>query len=229
VIEKPCKILFSIFLAALFSAWIDPYRDEVSRGNGEFHNKNYEQAKKHYDSAEKYIPNDGEKGSLAFNKGNADYMAGNYDSAIANFKKALQSDDREVQKKAFFNLGNTYMKMENNREAVNSFINALKIDPGYEKAKKNIEYLLSDKKDQKGDDKNDKDKKGQDGKDKKDKNDKDKDKDKDSKRDNKDAGEGSEGKMNQEQIRNLLESMKNRPVRRKKGEGGERFYLEKNW
>lgn len=117
----------------------------MSKGNSEFHNKNYEQSKNHYNSAEKHAPTEEGKNNLAFNRGDADYMAGNYEGAIANYKKALQSGDRDVQKKAFFNLGNTYMKMENNREAVNSFINALKLDPSYDKAKKNLEYLLADK------------------------------------------------------------------------------------
>ena len=110
---KLIKILIVPMIALVFSAWLDPYRDEVSDGNSQYHNKKYDKSKRHYESAEKYAPGNEDRKNLSFNKGDADYMLGNYDSAIANYRRALQSEDKDVQKKAFFNLGNTYLKMKN--------------------------------------------------------------------------------------------------------------------
>lgn len=229
------KFFFIFFVIAVSSGWLDPYRDEVSRGNKEYHDKKYIDAKKHYNNAENHAPGEEDKKNLSFNKGNADYMAEEYKSALDYYRKSLQSEDSEVQKKAFFNIGNTYMKLKKNKEAIQSFINALKIDPKYENAKKNIEYILSNKKkmDHKDKNKDNKDKKNQ--KDKNDKNSKDKKKNKDDKKSEKDKNKENQSekrtakKMNREQIKKLLESMKKKPVGIRKGKNNKRGSLEKYW
>ena len=231
--SKNKKILKSLFIlmAALSSiAWLDPYKDEVSRGNSRFHEKKYKEAGKHYKNAGKYAPGEKEKKKLSFNKGDSQYMSENYESAISNYRKSIQSEDREVQKKAFFNLGNTYMKMKKYREAVDSFVNALKIDPDYERAKKNIEYILQNKKDKQDKDKNKKkNKDNKDSKDKKNKSDENKKNDRDKQNNKQKKNSKTAGKMNREQIKNILKSMKEKPVRRKKGNREGRRSLEKYW
>ncbi len=215
-----------LMLCLLCGAWLDPFRDEVKQGNEEFGNKKYNAAKTHYHRAEKYAPGEEAKKKLAFNTGDADYMSELHDDAIAGFEQALKSDDKDVQKKAFFNIGNALVKQGKYDEAVQSYINALNIDPGYEKAKKNIEYLLMKK---------DKDKEKQDGKDGRGKDDRDgkgnKDKEGGKQQDRKNSRAGKEGAsgLNRAQVRNLLDSMKQSPVRRYKGKGDERRNLEKPW
>jgi Ca-activated chloride channel family protein len=206
-------------LALLFVAWLDPYRDEVSRGNARFHDKKYSEAKEHYRRAEQYAPSHQDRDRLSFNRGDVDYMTEDYDSALASFQKSLQSGDKEVQKKAFFNMGNIYVKQKKYREAVNAYMNALKIDPGYENAKKNMEYLLmapkQDEQKQQGDD----NKKGDSGEQRQ-----------SEARD--DAGENRDRarqRVDREQLKNILEQMQSRPVQRKKGTGDDRQFLEKNW
>ena len=223
-ISKNKRILKSLFIlwAALSSiAWLDPYKDEVSRGNSRFHEKKYDEAGKHYKNAGKYAPGEKDKKKLSFNKGDSQYMSEKYESAISNYRKSIQSEDREVQKMAFFNLGNTYMKMKKYREAVDSFVNALKIDPNYEKAKKNIEYILQNKKDKQD--------KNKDSKDKKNKSDENKKNDRDKQNNKQKKSSKTAGKMNREQIKNILKSMKEKPVRRKKGNREGRRSLEKYW
>jgi len=228
--NRKIKYIHVAILSLACVAWLDPFRDEVSRGNSEFHRQKYDRAREHYRKAGKHAPSEKERMKLSFNRGDADYMSGDLNSAIAGYQRAVQSEDRDVQKKAFFNMGNAYLKMERYDEAVQSYINALKIDPGYERAKKNIEYILKNRKDDKKDRKNDSGDKGQ----KKKSDDK---KDKQQERDrNRDSGSGKEreknrpsGKMSREQIRNILESMKQKPVRRKKGSANERIDIEKYW
>jgi len=215
------KMLLLFLGAVSLLSWMDPYRDEVSKGNELYHGKKFSDAQKHYKNADQYAPTEKDKKKLSFNRANADYMTENYEGAIAGYRRSLQSEDKDVQKKAFLNLGNTYLKLGKNREAAEAYINALKIDPQYEKAKKNIEYMLK-RKQKKKDDKNSKDNnKGN-------KNQSDKSK----KSGNKEKGKkdkAAQGKMNREQIRSLLESMKKKPVRRQKGKQNEKRYLEKYW
>ncbi|HOO73357.1 MAG TPA: VWA domain-containing protein [Spirochaetota bacterium] len=219
------RMLALVLASFFFVAWLDPYRDEVSRGNARFHDKKYSDAKDHYRRAEEYAPSARDKDKLSFNRADADYMMEDYDSAIASFQKALQSGDREVQKKAFFNMGNIYVKQKKYREAVNSYMNALKIDPEYEKAKKNIEYLL---KEQKKDENNNKDgDKNQQNSDQDDKNSKRRDRNNDRKK--QDRQEQARQQLSREQLKNILKEMQNKPVQRKKGTSDDRQFLDKNW
>lgn len=229
------RLFLILILVTVNAAWLDPFRDSVSEGNSQFQQKKYLEAKKHYNKADKYAPGEKDKQRLAFNKGDADYMAGDYDAAIAGYKKAIQSGDPEVQKKAFYNLGNTYMQKKKYKEAFNSYMNALKIDPNYAPAKRNIEYMLmNQKKKQQKDDKKDKDgkqgnkdqKQNQDDKDKKNKQ---KNKDKQNQNQQNRNKKQQKQRMNRQQLENLLKSMKKKPVRRQKGSGNDNKNLEKDW
>lgn len=218
----------SVTLAALLSiAWLDPFKDAVSSGNDEYDMKKYNNAKRYYEKAEKYAPGESDRKKLSFNTGDADYMLESFDNALTGFQEAVQSGDREVQKKAFFNAGNAYLKMGKYREAINSYINALKIDPGYEPAKKNIEYVLKKMSEQ------DKDKKDKDGNNKDNKKDQDKKKDpgsnKDQKRSQSRDPRRGQNQMSREQVQNILRALQKSQVRREQGPGDERRHLEKNW
>lgn len=220
-----------IICAFLSISWLDPYRDAVSSGNEEFNQKKYNNARRYYDKAERYAPGEDDKKRLAFNRADADFMIEDNDNALTGYQRATQSDDRDVQKKAFFNIGNVYLKQKNYREAINAYMNALKIDPGYDRAKKNIEYVLKhmnkdnkdnkDKKDNK-DNKQDKDRSGQNKQDKKNQN-----KNQDGRQgDNKNRTENA---MSRDQVKNILRSLQQSPVRRQKGSGDGKRKLEKYW
>lgn len=211
------KIMLILVSLTLFTAWIDPFSDNVSKGNKEYNDGKFSEAMNSYKEAEKYAPDDSKKNMLDFNKGNADFRMNNLESAIGRYRNSMNSGDPEVQKKAFYNTGTSYMKMGKKREAAESFIKALQVDPSYEKAKKNLEYLLKDKPQDKQQNSGD----NQSG----------------DKKDRKNAGSGKgsgrddkgNDKKSGSQVRNMLESMKNKPVRRQKGNGDGKRYLEKYW
>lgn len=208
------KIFIIIITALIFTAWIDPFKDAVENGNRSYEKNDSKKALEYYKEAEKHAPDEKQKMMLDFNKGDAHYQLGSYDIAADKFKSSIASGNPDLQKKALFNTGNSYLKQKKYKEAADSFIKALEIDPNYEKAKKNLEYLLKEQKnkDQNGND--DKNVSGDQG------NSKDK-KDNESK--------NNEKKMSDIQARNLLESMKNKPVRKQKGKGDGKKYLEKYW
>lgn len=212
---------YSIILLAvlIFSGWIDPFKDSVEKGNSYYHNKDYKKSLEQYKEAEKHIPDEKQNSLLDFNRGDAHYQLGNYDIALDKFKSSTSSGNPDIQKKALFNMGNSYLKQKKYKEAAESYIKALEIDPDYDRAKKNLEYLLKEQKnkDQSGDGNSN----SQNGKD--DKN------DKESKDGNDRKSADNENRMNNIQAKNLLESMKNKPVRKQKGKGEGRKFLEKYW
>jgi len=212
----------------LFISWIDPYRDEVREGNRRFDGGDYSGAEDRYRVAERYAPRERDRDRLRFNHGDARYMQGDYDGALDHFRGALRSGDRETQKKALFNAGNAYMKKGDFRAAAGAYMDALKIDPEYAPAKKNLEYMLRmsrkerNRRNTAG---------GRDG---------------DEKAGRGPGSEGGDGRggerksddgiskktggrISAEQARSLLESMRNKPVRRERGTGDGRRELEKQW
>jgi Ca-activated chloride channel homolog len=226
-IHKTLVHLLILSGCLLSAAWIDPYRDEVDRGNEAFADKKYNAARVFYRRAEKYAPGEEDKKRLMFNIGDADYMSEQHDEAIAGFEQALKSEDRDVQKKAFFNIGNAFVKQGKYREAVQNYINALKIDPGYDRAKKNLEYLLAKQKQDREKQKQGGDKggRGKEGKDTQ----QGKDKDKQNQRQKDRARQGQGSGMNKAQVKNLLDTMKQNPVRRYKGRSNDSRQLDKPW
>ena len=94
------RTFFLIVITIFAVSWLDPYRDEVSKGNRKFHDRKYSDAGKHYSDAEKYAPDKSEKKKLKFNKGNVNYMTEDFDNAIYNYNRAIRSGDKDIQKKA---------------------------------------------------------------------------------------------------------------------------------
>jgi len=208
------KVLIFLISLSVFTAWIDPFNDKVSKGNKNYNDKKFSEAMGSYKEAEKYAPDEKKKNMLEFNKGNADYKMNNYESALGKYRNSMNSGDPEVQKKAFYNAGTTYMKMGKKKEAAESFIKALQIDPSYEKAKRNLEYLLKEKPQDKQQQSNDNNSNGN--------------QQQNSGQKENEQNKGDE-KKNSAQVKNMLESMKNKPVRRQKGNGDGKKFLEKYW
>ncbi|OHD71376.1 MAG: hypothetical protein A2W19_10245 [Spirochaetes bacterium RBG_16_49_21] len=229
--DIPFMYMIGVFILSLqFIAWLDPYRDAVIRGNEEYGEQRYNDAKQYYRKAHEYVPGDNDLKRLSFNEGDADYMLRDYDNAVLSFQQAVQSDDRDVQKKAFFNIGNTYLKQGNYREAFQAYLNSLKIDPHYAKAKKNIEYLLkhaNDQRNQKNDENKGGNKNNKQNKNKSPQNDKRSDRPNSMDREGRTLNNSSG--MNHEQIKNILRSLQKNPVHRRKGDADQRRKLDKFW
>jgi tetratricopeptide (TPR) repeat protein len=211
-----------IIASTLFlCSWLDPYKDEVKRGNKELKDRNISEAKQHYKNAERYAPSRDDLKNIEFNKAVADFVSGDIAAAIDGYRNALRSEDRDVQKKALYNLGNVYYKAGRKKEAAQAYMNALKIDPNYDKAQKNLEYifLYNEKEDQNKNDDFDSKKGGNDN-----------DKNRQNKKKQNKNGEDAPGKrLDMQQVRNILEFMKNSKVRQEKGNRNASRSLEKYW
>ena len=91
---------------------------------------------------------------LQYNYGASSYKNNMFGDAIEAFTHALKSDDLELQKKAYFNLGNSYFQkgvesqqgdpqatVEAWKQAISSMDSALKLAPEDEKAKNNLTVM----------------------------------------------------------------------------------------
>lgn len=78
-----------------------------------------------------------------YNMAAAYYKAGMPDSAINMVQSvAVSNDNPELQEKAWYNLGNAFMQQKNYAKAVDSYANALKLNPQDENARYNLTYAL---------------------------------------------------------------------------------------
>jgi len=235
---RPLVIGISLLQLAL----LDPYFDSMDEGNRLYNDNKYTDADEAYNRALEYMPSKKEKPYVNFNRGTAQFKAGNYEGAVDYFKKALESSDADLQKRAFYNLGNSYYKKGDIKSALEHYMNALKIDPEYQKPKQNIEAILKeqnqqDKQDQQNDQKkensdqeNQNDQKPDESEQKGDES-SDRDKGEKNKRDmdGHKKGDHIEKKLSKEQIDNILNHFKQRPVQKGKGDGRAGRALEKNW
>jgi Ca-activated chloride channel family protein len=224
----PAAPIAALLACLMFVSWIDPFRDEVREGNRLYKSGDHRGAEERYRGAERYAPRKKDRDRLRFNRGDARYMQGDLDGALEHFRGSLRSGDGETQKKALFNAGNVYLKKGDYRAAAGAYIDALKIDPEYTPAKKNLEYLMSVNRKERGDEGGAGNRAGTD--------EKDGGRTADVAAARNDTKERTPGErahkgetISPEQARSLLESMKNKPVRRDRGTGDGRRELDRQW
>lgn len=94
--------------------------------------------------------------NLKFNLGSSFYKKGTFNAAKSGFEDALDSEDNYTKSRTYYNLGNTYFKLNKPEESLQAFKNAMMLDPEDEDAKFNYEFvknlLQQDDQKQEGDD-----------------------------------------------------------------------------
>lgn len=122
-----------------------------SRGEEAFTQGDYLQASEYYREKLQKAPNDPQ---LHYNYGTATYKNNMFDDAIDAFTKALKSDDVELQKKAYYNRGNSYYQkgvevqqadpettLNLWKQAISSLESALQLDPDDADARHNHDII----------------------------------------------------------------------------------------
>jgi tetratricopeptide (TPR) repeat protein len=127
-------ILFLCCAASQLSA--QEAEDFIRKGNESYKSGDYKNAEVEYKRAESnkeldYI--------TSFNQGDALYKMERYEEAQTAFEKAIKSTgDKKEQANAHYNLGNTYLSQQKPSEAVNSYKEALKLNPKDAQARYNL-------------------------------------------------------------------------------------------
>jgi len=124
---------------------------KASPGEDAFAAEDYLGAAEYYRQQLESSPNSSD---LLYNYGVSSYKNNMYDDAIQAFHNALKSEDLELQKKTYFNLGNSHFQkgvesqqgdakatVEEWKQAVSSMDSVLQLDPDDERAKNNREVI----------------------------------------------------------------------------------------
>lgn len=143
-------IYLSLFLAESCALAAVP-KKEVKRGNSLFSKGNYKDALKQYEDALVKSP---DSDVVNYNLGAALYKTEDYEAAINHFEKSLSTENKVLEKKSSYNIGNAKYKFgitkeESNLEAavalveqsLPSYERALELDPKDEDAKYNYEFV----------------------------------------------------------------------------------------
>ena len=75
----------------------------------------------------------------SFVRGNEAYSNSDFETALSEYRKVVGSDYLSTE--LFYNLGNTYYKLDQLGEAIWAYEKALKIDPSNENAQFNLKFL----------------------------------------------------------------------------------------
>lgn len=126
---------FLLALAVLAAAQSDPAR----QGDRAFADKRYDEAHQYWQRAIERSPD--RSAALRYNQGAAAYRMDKLEEAEAAFKEAAESNLPPDQRAdAWYNLGNAQLRQGKYEEAVAAYRNSLKLAPGLNDAKANLQY-----------------------------------------------------------------------------------------
>jgi Ca-activated chloride channel family protein len=132
-----CLALSIVFLAAA-AAIAQPGRKKVHQGNKLYTEKKYDAALNKYQDALLEDPN---APITQFNIAAAAYKKNNYDKAMESCGKTLKTEDVRIQSKTYYNMGNTFYRQNKLAESIQSYEQALKLNPNDMDAKYNLEFV----------------------------------------------------------------------------------------
>jgi tetratricopeptide (TPR) repeat protein len=133
-----CKhlVIVLLFLVSAVPVLASKASDAVSKGNEAFREGDFKEALEQYQIAETEMP---ESPKLDYNIAGVQHSEGKYEEAIERYTRALNSTDMEIETNAYYNLGNTYFRMEDYQNAITSYQEALDNNPDFTEAKINLE------------------------------------------------------------------------------------------
>ena len=140
-------ILLAFTTGAFLMAACSPSAEElINQGNEAFAKEEYLVALHEYQSAQVESP---ELAEPYYNAANALYREGAYIEALEQMQLALQNVDNEtLAENSIYNLGNTFYNTQELDQAIESYINALLLDPDDQDAKYNLELALQQQQEQ---------------------------------------------------------------------------------
>ncbi len=121
-------------------------RSLVRDGNDQYDDQKFEDSEVSYRKAL-----DQDQGLIEgrFNLGNALYKQKKLDESAREFEQAaIKFGDKKTQASAYYNLGNTHLQAQKYPEAVQSYVQSLKLNPNDADAKYNLSYSIEKMKQQ---------------------------------------------------------------------------------
>jgi len=114
-------------------------RAENSEANVLYQRGLYEEALRKYQKALEKNP---DSAVIKFNSGDAQYQMKAFEKALEAFEASLVTEDKHLRAHSFYNRGNTLYRNGDLQGAVESYKEALRLNPDDLDAKYNLEYVL---------------------------------------------------------------------------------------
>jgi len=112
----------------------------ILRGNRYYKEKQLDQAKDQYQKAIEQAP---DNPAANYNMGNVHFRKNKYDDAIKSYEQSIQhTTDKAIKEKGLYNSGVAWIKQEKLPESIDSWKNALKLDPADADARENLQKAL---------------------------------------------------------------------------------------
>ena len=118
--------------------WAGEAGNMVYGGSEAYERGEYEKALKSFIDAQLEDP---ERPEIFYDIGNAYYRLGNFDAAAENYRAALKGGADGLRQKAQYNLGNASYRKGELEAAITHYEEALRIDPGDEEARNNLDFV----------------------------------------------------------------------------------------
>lgn len=131
-------LLCILSASSAYAVDIDPAGAKIKQGVERYKSGDFPGSLDSFESASRDFKEDRR---LDFNKGTAQFKSGDFKSALKNFESAAGSEDRTLRTESFYNLGNTYNQMGDKKSAIRSYMRALKENPDFAPARKNLELI----------------------------------------------------------------------------------------
>ncbi len=128
-------IMLSLFTAF---AWAQEAKRDVSEGNEEYHQGNFEGAVAEYEES---LQHDPKMVEALFNLGDAKFRQEDYETATKQFEKAIEGLEKPEEKSmAYHNLGNSLLQSGKLKESIEAYKHALRNNPKDEDTRYNLAF-----------------------------------------------------------------------------------------
>ncbi len=138
---KSYCLLLVIFVAASSSLFAQTDNQLIRKGNKEFEQENYHDAEIYYRRALEENPNNPK---ALYNLANSLYRQGRFGEAINILDALVHTQPEKIDKSdVYHNLGNAQLGAQKIRESIDSYKNALKLNPGDNDTRYNLAYAMN--------------------------------------------------------------------------------------
>ena len=144
-VARASLVALVLIVAVSPTALAQRARSQVEKGNELYRAGKYDEAHQHYLDALRHAP---DLGAIRFNDGDALYKSKDFQRALDAYRAAVESGDKALQARAWYNMGNALYQQQQLDGAADAYKQALRLDPNDTDAKYNLERVLRVKKQQ---------------------------------------------------------------------------------
>ncbi len=144
-LPAPASVFLLLGIAGTIAS-AQTHRSLINEGNEAYEEKRWPDAEAEYKKALQKYPSSRE---ALFNLGDSYYRQGRFDEAVQSFAGyAGSAKDPLPESKAFYNAGNSHYKADRFQESVEAYKQALRLNPGDDNARYNLQMAMEKLKNQ---------------------------------------------------------------------------------